>query len=77
MCDLSVDLSAVAAHYGKTAEHFRGEIEMLAPMVEDGVARIDGDRITVPEEGRPLMRAVCAIFDAYLGNGVGRHSQAV
>jgi len=77
MCDLSVDLSAVAARYGKTAEHFRGEIEMLAPMVEDGVARIDGDRITVPEQGRPLMRAVCAIFDAYLGNGVGRHSQAV
>ncbi|MCK5273908.1 MAG: coproporphyrinogen III oxidase, partial [Alphaproteobacteria bacterium] len=77
MCDMAVDLSAEAARYGKTADNFRSEIEMLEPMIADGIATIDGDRISITEPGRPLMRAVCALFDTYLDTGVGRHSQAV
>ncbi len=77
MCDLEVDLSVEAARYGKSANEFSGEIEMLKPMIADGIATIDGDRISITEPGRPLMRAVCALFDTYLDSGVGRHSQAV
>ena len=77
MCDLEVDLSEEAARYGKTAEDFSAEIEMLKPMIADGIASIDGGRISITEPGRPLMRAVCALFDTYLDTGVGRHSQAV
>ncbi|MBE9552880.1 MAG: oxygen-independent coproporphyrinogen III oxidase [Proteobacteria bacterium] len=77
MCDMEVDLSVETARYGKTADSFRSEIEMLEPMIADGIATIDGDRISITEPGRPLMRAVCALFDTYLDTGVGRHSQAV
>lgn len=77
MCDMAVDLSVEAARYGKNADHFQGEIEMLKPMIADGIATIDGDRVSITEPGRPLMRAVCALFDTYLDSGVGRHSQAV
>ncbi len=77
MCDMSVDLTAQAARYGKTADYFRSEIELLEPMIADGIAVIDGERISIPEPGRPLMRAVCAVFDSYLDRGIGRHSKAV
>ena len=77
MCDLSVDLSAEAARYGKTADHFRGEIEMLEPMIADGIASVDGDRISISKSGQLLVRAVCALFDRYLDRGAARHSQAV
>jgi oxygen-independent coproporphyrinogen-3 oxidase len=50
---------------------------MMESMIADGVATIDGDRISITEPGRPLMRAVCALFDSYLNSGVGRHSRAV
>ena len=50
-------------------------------MAADGLVRVDGAVVTVPEDARPLMRAVAAVFDAYLpASGTApqaRHSQAV
>jgi len=43
----------------------------------DGVIRIDGGRISVTTEGRPLVRLVAAAFDRHLGKGQARHSKAV
>jgi len=39
--------------------------------------QIDGDVITVSESGRPFMRVVAAVFDAYLPQNQGGHSIAV
>lgn len=77
MCDLRVDLSEEAGRYGVTAAQFQAEREALAPMVEDGLVTVDGDRIEITATGKPLMRTVCAIFDTYLESGVARHSMAV
>ena len=77
MCDLKVDLAAETARYGETAEHFRSEIEMLEPMIADGIATVEGSIVGITEMGRPLMRTVCALFDTYLDSGIGKHSQAV
>lgn len=77
MCDMTVDLAGVAEQYGKGRGYFRDELERLEPMVADGLATRDGERIAITEFGRPLMRAVCALFDTYLDTGVARHSQAV
>jgi len=49
----------------------------LAPMAGDGLVELDGVEIRITETGRPLMRAVCAVFDRYLETGKARHSQAV
>jgi len=33
--------------------------------------------ITVPEDAPPLVRPICAVFDAYLSNQETRYSRAV
>lgn len=77
MCDLAVDVDAVAAGYGRSGDEFAAELDSLAALEADGVCRRDGHRVTISESGRPLIRAVCAAFDKYLKAGEQRHSQAV
>ena len=77
MCDLAVDLDEVASRHGMNAELFAPDLEKLAPLAADGLARIDGHRITVPDEVRPLVRAVAAAFDPYLDAAAMRHSKAI
>jgi oxygen-independent coproporphyrinogen-3 oxidase len=76
MCDLAVDLDQVAGTPGG-AERFAAELAALQDLAAEGLIEIAGPRLTVTEAGRPLLRTVCAAFDAYLGRGTGRHSRAV
>jgi oxygen-independent coproporphyrinogen-3 oxidase len=46
-------------------------------MVADGLARIEGTRVTVTEEGRPFVRVAAAAFDRYLRADETRHARAV
>ncbi|MFQ5955166.1 MAG: coproporphyrinogen III oxidase, partial [Kiloniellales bacterium] len=77
MCELAVDLDEVDGEVGAAANGFAAELEALAPMRRDGLVEITGRRVRITEYGRPLMRAVCAVFDRYLSAGEARHSQAV
>ncbi|MCH7710878.1 MAG: hypothetical protein IH903_04500 [Proteobacteria bacterium] len=77
MCDLAVDLGAVCGKWRESPDDFAGELAALRPMVADGLVRITGRRIRVTEGGRPLVRAVCAVFDRYLETQGRRHSQTV
>lgn len=77
MCDLSVDLDEVAKSFGKTRAMFDDSISALGDLAEQGIVSIDGGRIVVAESWRAATRLVCAAFDAYLDNGVGRHAVAV
>ncbi|WVT75134.1 oxygen-independent coproporphyrinogen III oxidase [Sinorhizobium chiapasense] len=43
----------------------------------DGLTTIENGVFRLTERGRPFARSVAANFDAYLGNGRGRHSVAV
>jgi len=72
MCDLSVDLGALAP-----GRDFAEELEKLAPLAEDGIITLDGGRIAVEHDGRPFVRLVAAAFDTYLKQGEQRHSKAV
>jgi oxygen-independent coproporphyrinogen-3 oxidase len=68
MCDMGVempeDLAAEAA-------------PELAEMRADGLVELDGRRVRVSERGRPFLRCVAALFDAYLDPARDRHSVAV
>ena len=77
MCDMAVDLAAVAADFGLPPETFGQEIASLGPLVRDGLVMVEGSRLHVTARGRPLVRAVCAHFDRYLVTQSARHSRAV
>ena len=77
MCDLAVDLDAIAATHGDDPGGFAGELARLDELESSGVVRRDGRRIVVADECRPLARTVAAVFDAYLEPAGERHSRAI
>jgi oxygen-independent coproporphyrinogen-3 oxidase len=72
MCDLAVDLTEVGEHVD-----FSDELEALDDLRNAGVVHYDGGRVIVTDAGRPYVRLVAAVFDAYLHDGKKRHSAAV
>ncbi len=79
MCDLHVDLAAVAVQFGEGADYFDGEIASLVPMADDGLIEIGERSVTVLEHARPALRIVAAAFDRYYtaANQMKRHAAAV
>ncbi|MCC6888336.1 MAG: oxygen-independent coproporphyrinogen III oxidase [Hyphomicrobiales bacterium] len=75
MCNLEIDLAAVAG--ARSVEEFAGELAALDPLVELGLVHRRDSRILVPEEARPFVRTVCAVFDAYLSGNETRYSRAM
>jgi oxygen-independent coproporphyrinogen-3 oxidase len=78
MCDLEVDLEAVARTDGDAETmRFADELEALRPLAQEGLVRLEGTRLRVTEAGRSYVRLVASAFDAYLPRGKARHSIAV
>jgi oxygen-independent coproporphyrinogen-3 oxidase len=77
MCDLAVDLDAVAARYGKSRAVFADALLALWELVRDGIVALDGGKVTIDPRWRPAVRLVCASFDEYLPQNSVRHSVAV
>jgi oxygen-independent coproporphyrinogen-3 oxidase len=71
MCDLGLDLARIPKPVWESAE------PRLAPMLRDGLARIEDGRLEVTETGRRFVRHVAACFDARLAASQARHSRAV
>jgi oxygen-independent coproporphyrinogen III oxidase len=77
MCDLAVDLEAATLRYGFRPSVFEPEERELRRLEAEGLVTVEGRKIALTREGRPLMRIVAATFDTYLNNGAGRHVAAV
>jgi oxygen-independent coproporphyrinogen-3 oxidase len=77
MCDMQVDLDAVAARHGRRAGELADAVAGLKPLEEDGVVERSGQLIRITELGRPFVRTACAQFDAYLDPTALRHSRVV
>jgi oxygen-independent coproporphyrinogen-3 oxidase len=78
MCDLAVDLDAVADESGfDVPANFSDELDLLRPFQQNGSVLIEGHRIRITEKGRPYMRLVASAFDTYLTRAKSRHSVAV
>ena len=72
MCDLALDLD----NFGGAAR-FASEMAALDDLAAQGLVTLDGARIAVTSAGRPYIRIVAAVFDAYLAAAQKRHSIAV
>jgi oxygen-independent coproporphyrinogen-3 oxidase len=77
MCDLEVDLAGTAAARNRCLNDFAPELSEIDALAERGLVHRSGGRITVCEDARPLVRTICAVFDAYLSNQETRYSRAV
>ncbi|WP_191084692.1 oxygen-independent coproporphyrinogen III oxidase [Roseococcus microcysteis] len=71
MCDLALDLDTLPAAVLQSA------LPGLQGLERDGLVRLAGAWLTVPDEARPFLRHVASCFDARLNSGNGRHSAAV
>jgi oxygen-independent coproporphyrinogen-3 oxidase len=78
MCNLYADVGALCRAHGRDSDALDGEIAALAPLAADGIVTVADRAVTVSEGARPLVRSVCAAFDAYYGAATEpRHAQAV
>jgi len=77
MCDLQLDAGDVCLAEGFPADFLDASVARAAGLAADGLCRVDGRLVTIPEAARRLMRTVAACFDARLQGAESRHSRAV
>ncbi len=77
MCDFRVDLSRAIRVGNQSALDLATVTPALDRLAADGLIRKCGPVIEVTDEARPLVRAVAAAFDAYLGAAAVTHAPAV
>ncbi len=77
LCDFSVDLAEEAAGCGAPVESLAQALPALAPFQADGLVQRAGWQLAMTEHGRPWVRSVAALFDAYHRPESGRHARAV
>jgi len=73
MCNGRVDLDLVGAH------HFASELARLEPLVEEGLAVVEGPRIEATRLGQLFLRRIAIVFDAHTRDvpETGRFSRTV
>jgi oxygen-independent coproporphyrinogen-3 oxidase len=74
MCDFAVDLDGI----GQAPDNgWDDAVSELGELVAAGMVTIEGRRISMTEQGRPLVRLAAAAFDAYRRRDQARHAAAV
>ena len=77
MCNFKVDVAQLRQRFGEASGVLLDDIRALYAMDGEGLVSFDGERLAMTERGRPFVRAIAAVFDAYLETGKQRHSVAV
>ncbi|MEN9896193.1 MAG: hypothetical protein RIR97_2045, partial [Pseudomonadota bacterium] len=77
MCRFEFGFDDLQKRFGRLAGDLVAQARLCAARDRDGLVEIHDRRFVILEKGRPFARTIASWFDAYLGNGVGRHSIAV
>jgi oxygen-independent coproporphyrinogen III oxidase len=77
MCDLEVDVGGVCRAHGFPEDALDASLAAARTLEADGICRIAGRRMVVPEASRRLVRAAAACFDAMLSTAQAAHAKAV
>lgn len=81
MCDLEVDLSQISNCFDADGKAALVETSRLEGYIADGLIKWDGACLRVTRQGRPFVRNIASLFDAYLEpaqpSPLLRHSRAV
>ncbi len=77
MCELEVDVDAIAHHHGGCRADLSSSLEKLDDLVAQGAVIRSGGLVKVSADARPAVRLACAAFDQYLAQKPARHSLSV
>ncbi|MEM8798636.1 MAG: oxygen-independent coproporphyrinogen III oxidase [Pseudomonadota bacterium] len=77
LCNFSCDVGTRAREYGFALSVFQQAFDQLVPLVDDGLAVIEGNRVYIPKDARRLARVVACCFDGYRTLATARGSLAV
>jgi len=77
MCSLDVDLVAMAVTHGADPKELLKAAPALEAQAADGLVEWDGRSVRVTAHGKPFLRAVAVLFDAYFQPGPARHAATV
>jgi oxygen-independent coproporphyrinogen-3 oxidase len=77
MCDFDFSRSYLRHRFGADAAPVIQEAAELVEAEADGLVKATDDGFVVTEFGKPFVRTVCAVFDAYLGHSNAQHALAV
>lgn len=77
MCQGEIDIDELAGRLATDPGRLRPDAQRIAELERLAVIDRQGSRIALRPGNRPLLRLLAAAFDAYIGNGIGRHAPAV
>lgn len=77
MCDFAFSFDDIRSRFGGAADAVVAEAKLFVGQNTDGLAEIVSGVFRLTQTGCLFARTVASQFDAYLGNGKGRHSIAV
>lgn len=78
ICHFELDLDAFGSKMDIDMQtYFADEWQQLQPMQNDGLLEFDQHQLRVTDQGRMLIRNICMVFDAYLGQSQTRFSRAI
>lgn len=77
MCHFEVDLADICRRHDAPLQPLLSDVPGLASLIDDGLVSLDDARLTVTEQGRPLVRSICAAFDRHYTGGEGHHARAI
>lgn len=67
ICLFSLDIRALEQRWGlRFDDYFAEDLQLLQPLVKDGLVTLTPERIAVTAKGRLLIRNICMCFDRYL-----------
>ena len=67
MCQGEIRVAALERRHAiDFGEYFADALDRLHPLVEDGLVRVEADRIAATTQGRLLLRNIAMCFDRYL-----------
>lgn len=77
MCDFGVDFGLIAKQHGFEQTSLADSLQRLVPLVDAGLACINGSSVHVPRERRLFVRTVAAAFDSHFTGAKNRHAKAI
>lgn len=67
ICNFQLNFTDIEQQWDiKVTDYFAEDLQLLAPLIKDGLATLTGQGIYVTGKGRLLIRNICMCFDIYL-----------